>query len=219
MESDHVSVPRSFGPDDCHKFTYCRKSGLLKLDEFSEDIQEVLKLRSGRVSLEGSKTICNHHKQALLDKFAALQKTCNDLFNIHTKPVKTTLKKLTLYSIRKYDSRLLLSATLIPGKKICKRCEMKLNPGTDKFDDDEGEYSHDDSPFLECSVETANQSLTSLDCTPLKKSEVTAQLIMESGKISEASRQLAKNISEALEQACLSGVDFCADCEQLMYEL
>ena len=36
MESDHVSVPSSFGPDDCHKLMYCHKSGLLKLDEFSE---------------------------------------------------------------------------------------------------------------------------------------------------------------------------------------
>ena len=52
MESDHVSVPCSFGPDDCHKLTYCRKSGLLRLDEFSEDIH---KLRSGRVSLAGCK--------------------------------------------------------------------------------------------------------------------------------------------------------------------
>ena len=38
----------------CHALLalICRKSRLLKLDEFSEDIQEVLKLRSGRVSLE-----------------------------------------------------------------------------------------------------------------------------------------------------------------------
>ena len=56
----------------------------------------------------------------------------------------------------KTTSRLLLSATLIPGKKICKRCEMKLNPSTDEFDDDRGEYSHDDWSFLECNVETAN---------------------------------------------------------------
>ena len=42
MESDHVSVSCSFGADDCHKLTYCRISGLLKLDEFLEDIQEVL---------------------------------------------------------------------------------------------------------------------------------------------------------------------------------
>ena len=41
MESDHVSVPCSSGPDDCHKLTYFGKSGLLKLDELSEDIQEV----------------------------------------------------------------------------------------------------------------------------------------------------------------------------------
>ena len=27
---------------------------------------------------------------------------------------------------------------------------MKLNPSTDEFDDDQGEYSHDDSSFLEC---------------------------------------------------------------------
>ena len=59
---------------------------------------------------------------------------------------------------------------------------MKLNPSTDEFDDDQGEYSHNDSSFLECSVEIPNQSLTSLDCTPLKKSVVTGQLIMESEK-------------------------------------
>ena len=45
---------------------------------------------------------------------------------------------------------------------------MKLNPSTDEFDD-QGEHSHDNSSFLECSIETANQSLTSLDCTPLRK--------------------------------------------------
>ena len=65
--------------------------------------------------------------------------------NIHNKPVKTTLKETTLDSIRKYNARFLLSATLIPGKKIFERCEMKLNPSTDEFDDDQGEYSHDDS--------------------------------------------------------------------------
>ena len=49
--------------------------------------------------------------------------------------------------------------TLIPEKKICKRCEMKLNPSTDEFDNDQGEYSDDDdSSFLECSIETANHS-------------------------------------------------------------
>ena len=83
--------------------------------------------------------------------------------------MKTALKEVTLDSIRKYDPRLSLSATLIPGKKICKRCEMKLNPSTDEFVDDQGEYSHNDSSFLECNVETANQSLTSIECTPLKK--------------------------------------------------
>ena len=218
MESDHVSVRWSFGPDDCHKLIYCRKSGLLKLDEFSEDIQEVLKLRSGCFSLEGCKTICNHHKN-LSDKFAALQNTCSDPFNIHTKPVKTTVKELTLDSVRKYDSRLLLSATLIPGKKICKRCEMKLNPRTDEFDDDQGEYSQDDSSFLECSIETVDQSLTSLDCTPLKKVRSDRAIKYGKRKVSEASRQLAKSISDALEQPSLSSVDSCADCEQLMYQL
>ena len=86
-------------------------------------------------------------QKTLLDKFPALQKTCSDPFNIHTKPVKTTLKELILDSIRKYDSRLLLSATLIPGRKICKRCEMKLNPSTVEFDDDQGEHSHDEFVF------------------------------------------------------------------------
>ena len=57
-------------------------------------------------------------QKTLLDKFAALQKTCSDPFNIHTKPVKTTLTELTLDSIRKYHSRLLLSVTLIPGKRL-----------------------------------------------------------------------------------------------------
>ena len=71
---------------------------------------------------------------------------------------------------------------MIPGKKICKRCEMKLNPSTDEFDDNQGEYSHDDSSFLECSIETANHSLPSLDWTPLKKSEVTGHVITESEK-------------------------------------
>ena len=57
-------------------------------------------------------------QKTLLDKFAALQKTCSDSFDIHTKPVKTTLEEeLTMDSIRKYDSRLLPSATLILGKK------------------------------------------------------------------------------------------------------
>ena len=54
---------------------------------------------------------------------------------------------------------------------------MKLNPSTDEFDD-EFEYSHNDSSFLECSIETANQSLTSLDYTPLKSDRA----IMESEK-------------------------------------
>ena len=79
---------------------------------------------------------------------------------------------------------------------------MKLNPSTDEFDDDQGEYSHDDS-FLECNVETANQSLTSLDCTPLKKVRSDREIDYGKRKVSEASRQLAKIISEAVEQPSL----------------
>ena len=146
-------------------------------------------------------------QKTLLDKFAALQKICSDSFNIHTKPVKSTLKELTLDNIGKYDSRLLLWATMIPGKKICKRCKMKLNPNTDKFDDNQGEYPHDDLSFLECSTETVNHSLPSLNCTTLKKiSDRNRACNCRKQKISEASTQLAKNISEALEQPSLYGV-------------
>ena len=45
-------------------------------------------------------------QKTLLNKFAALQKTCSDPFNIHTKPVRTTLKELTLDSIVCYFRRL-----------------------------------------------------------------------------------------------------------------
>ena len=69
---------------------------------------------------------------------------------------------------------------------------MKLNPTTDEFDDDQGEYSHNYSSFLEYSVETANQSLTSLDCTPLKKVSSDRAINYGKRKISEASRQLEK---------------------------
>ena len=48
-------------------------------------------------------------QKTLLDKFSALQKTCSDPFNIHTKPVKTTLRELTLDSIRKYHSSLFVT--------------------------------------------------------------------------------------------------------------
>ena len=65
----------------------------------------------------------------------------------------------------------------------------------------------------------SNQSLTSLDCTPFKKVRSDRAINYGKQKVSEVSRQLTRNISEALEQSSLSGVDSCADYEQLMYKL
>ena len=51
-----------------------------------------------------------------------------------------------------------------------------------------------------------NQSLISLDCTHLKKVRSDRAINYGKRKVSEASRELAKNISEALEQPSLSGL-------------
>ena len=72
---------------------------------------------------------------------------------------------------------------------------------------------------VKASKTQGSQSLTSLDCAPLRKVRSDRAINYGKRKISEASRQLARNISEALEQLSLSSVDSCADCEQLMYEL
>lgn len=68
---------------ECHKNTWCKRSGLLNISSFDKTTLDLLECRTGLFSIETG-TICFHHEKEYLSRYESLQKYCCDPFNKHT---------------------------------------------------------------------------------------------------------------------------------------
>lgn len=71
---------------DCHKFHYCRKAGLLKVTDFSEEDKELMQWRCG-YQFHNDDKVCFHHEKLYLTRYESLQKYCADPFTVHNKHI------------------------------------------------------------------------------------------------------------------------------------
>lgn len=93
--------------DECHKLTYCRRSGFVSCSELSQGDKDLLQWRSG-VHLTSQDQICMHHEKLYLSRFETLQKYCSDPFSIHKKHVTSKCELLALKDCDNFVSLIIL---------------------------------------------------------------------------------------------------------------
>lgn len=71
-----------------------------------------------------SEYICNRHKHKFIDSYTAERKKCCDPNEIHKNAVRGDLRIITLNLSNEYYKE--AKKRLIPGNKLCKRCEQKI---------------------------------------------------------------------------------------------
>ena len=88
MASIHLSnckIEESLN-EECHKFAYCGKKGLLPIFEFKEPDRHLIQWRCG-IQLKDENQICLHHEKVYLTHYQSLQKYCSDPFSVHKKHI------------------------------------------------------------------------------------------------------------------------------------
>ncbi|KAH0549584.1 hypothetical protein KQX54_010599 [Cotesia glomerata] len=106
----------------CHLTDYSNLKTLHNVDQFSNEDRLLLKLRLNNAN--NISKICDHHKCDYLNYYSVKFRKCCDPFQIHKKNVCGDLRILSLELCLSILTNLLLK--LIPGDKICKRCENNL---------------------------------------------------------------------------------------------
>ena len=94
------------------------------------------------------KCLCKLHYRDQFSRYNSWFKKCSDPCLVHTKPVKTQLKDISLDLAR--DAKKHAEFLVIPGQKVCKKCEHFLSEkiGNSKKDGEslvEEENSHIDN--------------------------------------------------------------------------
>ena len=85
MASDKCRIGISLD-EECHKHSYCRKSGLIAMSDLKLVDRRLLSWRCGVIFGEEDK-ICFHHEKVYLTRFESLQKICADPFVHHKKHI------------------------------------------------------------------------------------------------------------------------------------
>ena len=161
---------------------------------------ECLRLRSELEFQEGSE-ICLYHYHNF--HFKADKVCCNPLKNhyrIKSTRVKTTLKEFSLEFAKQYGG-----LNLITGHKLCYRCKKTIEDFSDiperddKYDNDDNDT--DCSYEVEGNVKSAekwNKTLTSTDCSPLKKVWKAREVGYGKRQFKEAKDELASSFSDVI---------------------
>lgn len=155
---------------ECNLFTYTTRTGLKDIESFGLDEREVLSWRSG-LNMNQLETVCFHHEQVFMERFAFLQKKCCDPFKSHReKGSRSSLREISLSMARIFQKN---EIDVIPGQKICPKCRIKYNglcnydivdEVDDQISNDELQYGNEQATVKE----TLSTSLEELEVSPIK---------------------------------------------------
>lgn len=178
MEQSCTVGVASGSAKDCHKLTFSKHRGLLKLSDLPKDDQQLIRLRSGLEDTQAG-DVCYYHRFLFLDKYESFQKVCSDPFNSHKKRVKLNLRVVSV-ELAKTLSVMCLEKNIKPGQKLCINCTKKCNSsevnvptlayyssGTDiggscSVGNDAG------ADMIDVEIERMNTSAAALECSPVK---------------------------------------------------
>lgn len=114
------------------------------------------------------KNICTFHKTEYLDKYFHINgKSCSDPCRCHTKPVKKSLREISL-TLSTSNPNL----KLIPGRALCTKCLNKIQKPQD---DTESEPECQDIFEPQCViVESVDKACSALGISPVKVQKLSS---------------------------------------------
>ena len=170
-----------------------RGQGLLRLSDLDDKTRMLLQLRTGLVVNEG--TLCLHHEQLYIKKYAFLQKSCCESTAKHKKQVLSSLKTLD-EDAAAYVSKI-TGVSVKPGQKLCYNCfkalrkfeksqsetegESQQQPETESdpeeidFSNQAENLSSEDESALPHDQEVINRSFEDLGVSPLRATRISLQ--------------------------------------------
>ena len=150
--------------EECHKTTYARKVGTVKLAALPAAEVDLIIRRSG-LKAESESIICFHHEMLYLRKYEFLQKACCDPFDMHpTSARKKSLRRIDVASADKINK--LVGKDIKPGQKLCPNCSMHFANIDEVVVEEDEEYEPDQEDLEE--IHHLAATFSSLGCTPVK---------------------------------------------------
>lgn len=141
----------------CHLSSFTKKKDLFQLNQLSKDDMSLLKYRIDKYYTIADGTICDHHRHSYLTYYSQFIYKCCDPFNKHKSNVTNDLRIIKIDFCEIVLTKLKLK--LIPGNKICKRCQSSLK---EKLGLEQEEESTIDvagtSTDKECPIDVADTS-------------------------------------------------------------
>lgn len=181
--------------EDCHKSVYGDVPKEIKvISEFSDNEKLMLQFRIS----DSIENICKYHEIKFLDKYYHLYgRICCDPLKYHKKPVKKSLREITLTHLSRRKST---EVNLIPGKALCSTCNKKLFK---LITDNEDEDPLDDPNYaIPETIHVVDQTCSVLGISPASKIRK-----LSSDKRASAIECKVSKISETLKRKLYANLD------------
>ncbi|RXM94358.1 ARL14 effector protein [Acipenser ruthenus] len=212
---DSCSIGAHCGQEeDCHKTTYTKNTGILKLLELPLEKRQLLLRRSNFKNQDSTTTVCYHHEKLFLGKYSFLQKACCDPFRLHADSSrKKSLRAINLQTADQISS--ITGSNVHPGQKLCPMCRMHSqahSEPSEESDEDNMDYlilvagpSREDataiSSLAEQAVGNMSTSLTEAGFSPVKVIKASRRDEVGDGKrkAAEAKEAAVSHLSTGLQ--------------------
>ena len=99
---------------NCDLLVYSRKVRRQQIGSLSQEDRDLLTLRR-KCTFDTLSDICIHHKKKYIGRYQATQRYWVNPFNTHGIQISKDLRNV--------DEELALFLNIIPGQKLCKRCQ------------------------------------------------------------------------------------------------
>ena len=144
MNKNMCSIGKFIG-DQCDKITHTRgRIGREQKENLSEDEIELLSRRCGLLN-DTLNDVCFHHLEVFLLRYTRNQKKCCDPYQTHARVVKSAPHEIDISLCEMAFEK--LGIRLIPGKKLCKRCNSKMQKSLEEMDMEVDEETSQDEAF------------------------------------------------------------------------
>ena len=219
--------------EGCHKSTFLRSTGLIKIATLTPEDQVNLIARTGchlHPPELVEETVCFHHEKKYITRYSELQKQCCNPFGTHSKR-KQIKKQCSLRAISHSLSCLInnvTSSNIKPGQKLCTNCFSAANKLECKepIVESSTSYSDSDLEILQARDEV-DRSLGSIDISPIRLHKLNqkdkVKYVKRKGE--DAADAIATKIAKVAHvekqsiQPTPSTSDNCEDCLALVNDI
>ncbi|MES9880157.1 MAG: hypothetical protein ABW185_04670 [Sedimenticola sp.] len=170
-------------------------------------------------------TLCLHHEQVYIYKYAFQQKSCCDPRKVHKRSISKHLKILTIQDSKELNS--IKHVFVKPGQKLCYNClkmlkaaESESQTCMSEIESDTSDIDFTPQPYEE---EMLNKSITELGVSPLKVTRVSEQNKLSYGKrkVSQIKSAVSAKVAHVLDVEAeqlskpIPHTTGCSDCDDM----